>query len=152
MATVLHRCTLASVAKEETIEQPLAISGFSNHGFQISTVFHLYPVLPNAKLGFMYLRLFNFCGSVRILTKLQTGRAEKLDLISGGGRDYSLCLRVQICSGARPAFYSMSTRGSFYRGKAAGAWSWPLVSICCQGWKFVKLYRQLLNTSSRRGA
>jgi hypothetical protein len=34
--------------------------------------------------------------------------------------------RVQNGSGAHPASYQMSTRGSFPGGKAAGAWSWPI--------------------------
>jgi hypothetical protein len=37
--------------------------------------------------------------------------------------------RVQTGSGAHPAFYPMSTEGSFPGGKAAGVWSWPLTSI-----------------------
>jgi len=38
-------------------------------------------------------------------------------------------LRVQTGSGAHPASYPMGTRGSFPRGKAAGAWRWSLISI-----------------------
>jgi hypothetical protein len=37
--------------------------------------------------------------------------------------------RVQTGSWAHPASYPMGTRGSFLRGKASGAWSWPLTSI-----------------------
>jgi hypothetical protein len=48
----------------------------------------------------------------------------------GGAGNYSLHHRVQNGSGAHPASYPMGTRGSFPGGKAAGAWSWPLTSIC----------------------
>jgi hypothetical protein len=46
-----------------------------------------------------------------------------------GAGNCSLHHRVQNGSGAHPASYPMSTRGSFPVGKAAGAWSWPLTSI-----------------------
>jgi hypothetical protein len=36
---------------------------------------------------------------------------------------------VQTGSGANPVSYSMGTRGSTSGGKAAWAWSWPLISI-----------------------
>jgi len=32
-----------------------------------------------------------------------------------------------------PASYPMGNRGSFPRSKAAGAWSWRLISIQCRG-------------------
>jgi hypothetical protein len=44
------------------------------------------------------------------------------------GREFSLLHVVQTGSGNHPASYPMGTRGSFTRGKAAGAWSWPLTS------------------------
>jgi hypothetical protein len=58
-------------------------------------------------------------------------------LDNGGSRDRfpawagncSLHHRIQNGSGAHPASYPMGTRDSFPRGKAAGAWSWPLTSI-----------------------
>jgi hypothetical protein len=40
---------------------------------------------------------------------------------------------VQTGSGAHPASYPMGTWGSFPGGKAAGEWSWPLVSNYCRG-------------------
>jgi hypothetical protein len=43
--------------------------------------------------------------------------------------NFSLHQRVQNGSGAHPASYPMSTRGSFPGCKAAGAWNWPLKSI-----------------------
>jgi hypothetical protein len=46
-----------------------------------------------------------------------------------GARNFSLHHRVQNGSGVHPAFYPVSTRGSFPEGKPAGAWSWPLTSI-----------------------
>jgi hypothetical protein len=50
-------------------------------------------------------------------------------LFPAGAGTFSLHHRVQNGSGAHPASYPMSTRGSFAGGKAAGAWSWPLTSI-----------------------
>jgi hypothetical protein len=46
-----------------------------------------------------------------------------------GAGNFSLHHRVQNGSGAHPASYPMSTRGSFSEGKADGAWSWLLTSI-----------------------
>jgi hypothetical protein len=40
--------------------------------------------------------------------------------------NFSLHHRVQNGSGAHPASYRMTTKGSFPGGKAAWAWSWPL--------------------------
>jgi hypothetical protein len=45
-----------------------------------------------------------------------------------GTGNFFLHHRVPNGSGAHPASYPMGTRGSFPRGKAAGAWSWPLPS------------------------
>jgi hypothetical protein len=42
------------------------------------------------------------------------------------GSRISLLHVVQTGSGAHPASCPMGTGGSFSRGKAAGAWSWPL--------------------------
>jgi hypothetical protein len=50
-----------------------------------------------------------------------------------GARNFSLHHCVQNGSGVHPASYPMGTRGSFPGSKAAGAWSWPLTSIWCQG-------------------
>jgi hypothetical protein len=41
----------------------------------------------------------------------------------------SLHHRVQTGSEAHPASCTMGIRGSSLRGKPAGAWSWPLISI-----------------------
>jgi hypothetical protein len=49
-----------------------------------------------------------------------------------GAGNFSLHHRVQNGSGAHSASYPMGTRGSFPRGKAAGALSWPLASIYCR--------------------
>jgi hypothetical protein len=46
-----------------------------------------------------------------------------------GAGNFSLHHRIQNGSGAHPASYRMGTRGSFPGGKAAGAWSWPLISF-----------------------
>ena len=55
-------------------------------------------------------------------------------------RKEALLQNLQTGSGARPASYSLWTEGSFFRGKAAGARSWPLASIQRQGKKWVELY------------
>jgi hypothetical protein len=57
-----------------------------------------------------------------------------------GAGNFSLHHRVQNGCGAYLASYPMGTRGSFPGGKAAGAWSWPLTSIYCQGQECVELY------------
>jgi hypothetical protein len=46
-----------------------------------------------------------------------------------GAVTFSLHHRVQNGSGAHPASYSMDTKGYFPGGKAAGTWSWSLISI-----------------------
>jgi hypothetical protein len=43
--------------------------------------------------------------------------------------NFSFHYHVQNGSGAHPASYPMGNRGSLPGGKAAGAWSWPLISI-----------------------
>jgi hypothetical protein len=50
-----------------------------------------------------------------------------------GARDFSLLFSLQTSPGAHPASYLMGTGASLPRSKAAGAWSWPLTSILCQG-------------------
>jgi hypothetical protein len=52
--------------------------------------------------------------------------------------NFSLHHRVQNGSGAHPASYPMGTRSSFPWGKAAEAWSWPLISIQCRGQRMSK--------------
>jgi hypothetical protein len=47
-------------------------------------------------------------------------RGSRIRFRAGAG-NFSLHHRVQNCSGANPASYPMSTRGSFLGGKAAGA-------------------------------
>jgi hypothetical protein len=48
--------------------------------------------------------------------------------VPAGAGNFSLHHPVQNGSGAHPASYPLGTRGSFPRGKAVGAWSWPLTS------------------------
>jgi hypothetical protein len=55
-------------------------------------------------------------------------RGSRVQFPAGAG-NFSLHHRVQNGSEAHPASYPMGTRDSFSRGKAAGAWSWPLTSI-----------------------
>jgi hypothetical protein len=50
-----------------------------------------------------------------------------------GAENFSLHHRVQTGSVVHRATYPARTRGSFPRGRAAGAWSWPLTSIECRG-------------------
>jgi hypothetical protein len=49
--------------------------------------------------------------------------------ILAGAENFSLHHHVQTSSGNHPASYPVGTRGSFPGVKAAGAWSWPLISI-----------------------
>jgi hypothetical protein len=69
-----------------------------------------------------------------------------------GAENFSLSHRVQDDSGAHPASYPMSTRGSFPGGKAAGSWSGPLTSIYCRGQRIHGAIPPLPNTLSWRGA
>jgi hypothetical protein len=55
-------------------------------------------------------------------------RGSRVRFPAGAG-NFSLHHRVHNGSGAHPASYPMGTRRYFLRGKAAGAWSWPLTSI-----------------------
>jgi hypothetical protein len=45
------------------------------------------------------------------------------------------------------SFCTMDTRGCFLGGKAAGAWSWPLRSISCKGFKNARKYEGRLKSS-----
>jgi hypothetical protein len=53
---------------------------------------------------------------------------------------------------AHPASYPMGTGGSFPGGKAARAWSWPLISIQCRRHTMRGAILPLPNKSSWRGA
>jgi hypothetical protein len=68
-----------------------------------------------------------------------------------GAGNLSLHHRVQNGSGAHPAPYPMDTRGSFTGGKAAGAWSWPLIQSSAEVKECVELYLHSPNTPSWRG-
>jgi hypothetical protein len=59
-------------------------------------------------------------------------RGSRVRFPAGTGK-FSLHHRFQNGSGDHPVSYPMGTRGSFPGVKAAGAWSWPLTSIYCQG-------------------
>jgi hypothetical protein len=50
-----------------------------------------------------------------------------------GAGNLSLWHHVQTGSRVCPASYPIGTRVSFPGSKAAGAWSWPLISFECQG-------------------
>jgi hypothetical protein len=60
----------------------------------------------------------------------------------------SLHHRVQNGSGARPASYTMCTRGSFPGDKAAGTWSWPLPSSA-EVEEWVELYAFMVWCSAK---
>jgi hypothetical protein len=64
--------------------------------------------------------------------RLRAGRSDDWGSIPGRGWEFSPRHHVQSGSGAHLASYPMGTRGSFPRGKAAVAWSWPLTSIKCR--------------------
>jgi hypothetical protein len=49
--------------------------------------------------------------------------------VPAGAGNFSLHHRVQTGSGVLPVYYPMGSRVSFPGGEAAGAWSWPLLSI-----------------------
>jgi hypothetical protein len=53
-------------------------------------------------------------------------RGSRVRFPAGAG---NFSLYHQNGSGAHPASYSMGSGGSFPWGKAAGTWSWPLISI-----------------------
>jgi hypothetical protein len=56
---------------------------------------------------------------------------------------------VQTRSGAHLVAYSVSTSGSFPKGKTVGAWNWPLTSIKYDGCEYVELYLHSILTVSR---
>jgi hypothetical protein len=49
--------------------------------------------------------------------------------VPAGAGNFSLHHCIQTGSGAHPASYPTGTTGSFSGGKAAGAWSWPLIYL-----------------------
>jgi hypothetical protein len=104
----------------------------------------------------------SFCIFSSYILSVRAGRAHciRARLLAGWSgvrvpaRDgnFSLHHRVQNGSGAHPASYPVDTRGSFSGDKAAGAWSWPLTSICCRVQECMELYLHSSNTPSWRGA
>jgi hypothetical protein len=60
-------------------------------------------------------------------------RLDRLSLIPGRERDFSLHHSVDTGSGAHPASYTMGTKGFFPRGKEARDWSSPLTTIYHSG-------------------
>jgi len=78
--------------------------------------------------------------SVSTVTRQRAGRPG-FNFRQGQWREFSLCHRVRIGSGAHPASYPMSTGwGGFPGGKEAGTWSWSLTSIYRRGYECVELY------------
>jgi hypothetical protein len=64
--------------------------------------------------------------------------------------NFSLHYRIQNGSGTHPASYPIGTRGSFPGGKAAGPWSWPLISISCRAQRMSGTIPPLPNRPSWR--
>jgi len=62
-----------------------------------------------------------------VLTRLEAGQSGVL--IPVGAWDFPLLQNVETLSGTHPAFYSISTGGSFPSRRVGEAWSWPLTSI-----------------------
>jgi hypothetical protein len=56
-------------------------------------------------------------------------RAGRPGFDSWKGQDFYLLDSVHTGSGALPASYLIDKEGDFPEGKAAGSWSWPLISI-----------------------
>jgi hypothetical protein len=60
--------------------------------------------------------------------------------VLAGAGNFSLHHHIQTSSGAHPASYPMGTKGSFPRGKAAGAWSYTSTPQCAfMAWCLVKI-------------
>jgi hypothetical protein len=67
--------------------------------------------------------------SVGIVTRLRAGRSDDRVWFPAGAGNFSFRHRVETGFGTHPASYPIGTGGSFPRGKAVGALSWPLTSI-----------------------
>jgi hypothetical protein len=63
-----------------------------------------------------------------LLHVVQTGYGTHPTSYPMGPSRFKNFLRVHTGSGAHSVSYPMGTRDSFYGGKAAGMWSWPLTS------------------------
>jgi hypothetical protein len=55
-------------------------------------------------------------------------------------RDFLLLQNVWTGCGVNLTCYSLGTRCSFPRGKAAGAWSWSVTYIYCPGYEWCEVY------------
>jgi hypothetical protein len=84
---------------------------------------------------FPRLKCFSYCYYIDTSRDSAVGIAtgsgwttEGSELETRQGQEFSLLYVVQTGSGVHPTSYPIVTGGSFPRGKAAGAWSWPLTS------------------------
>jgi hypothetical protein len=72
----------------------------------------------------------NFCRILTMVCWYWTNRHQTMDKVQKyNSFNFSVHHRVRNGSGAHPASYPISTRGSFPGGIAVGAWSWPLTFV-----------------------
>jgi hypothetical protein len=89
---------------------------------------HRRENLKSRFFAFIFLLLFLISqGSSVVQCGIRAGWSE-IQVPAGNG-NFFLYHCVQTGSGAHPASYPMGNSGSFLGGKAAGSWSWPLISI-----------------------
>jgi hypothetical protein len=137
----------------ESVSKQHKISGRVSMGVVSGFLFWRKPI--NWKYLDLHLREMKYLRNLQYYTRRQfvtsTGQVESRDSSAGialdyglddwgsrvrspaGARKFSLYYCDQNGSGDHPASYPMGTRGFFPGGKAAGAWSWPLASVYCQG-------------------
>jgi hypothetical protein len=85
---------------------------------------------PSSPTKILYVFLIKGCdSSVGIALGYGLENRNSRVRFPAGAGNFFLHHRVQNGSGAHPASYPMSTRGTFPRSKAAGAWSWQIISI-----------------------
>jgi hypothetical protein len=85
-------------------------------------------------------------GIVQSVQQLATGWMTRgSEFESRAGQEFSPLHIIQTSSGVHPSSYPMGTGGSFPRGKATRAWSWPLTSNKCRGQENVSLLSVVLN-------
>jgi hypothetical protein len=74
--------------------------------------------------------IYNKIRAPRQLSRYSNGLWTVEFIFPTGARDFSVLHRAKTGSGAHPASHPIGTGGfSFYGGKTAGTWNWPLTSI-----------------------